>query len=171
MKKKTRWHKSKLSQARREVLEEFGEYCHTRYKGTYHNSEDGWRYAYDGEVVTMLEDFLDQPKHKSKPVISKTETTKWWRKPFDKKFTRKSRGLEDKGKYMDRWFVRETTAKELKDFIDDVASRVKREERIKTLKWFQKKLKIVRLNMVGYSSLDGSGDVSELLDKIEHKLK
>ena len=43
-----------------------------------------------------------------------------WEKEFDKKFTRKSKGLEDKGKYMDRWFVRETTSEELKDFISQL---------------------------------------------------
>jgi len=36
---------------------------------------------------------------------------------FNKKFTRKSKGLEDKGKYRDDWFVRETTSKELKQFL------------------------------------------------------
>ena len=40
-----------------------------------------------------------------------------WEKEFDKKFTRKNKGLEDKGKFMDRWFVRETTAEELKTWI------------------------------------------------------
>lgn len=39
---------------------------------------------------------------------------------FDKKFTRKSKGLENKGQYMDRWFVRETTARKLKEFIKKV---------------------------------------------------
>jgi len=43
-----------------------------------------------------------------------------WKIEFDKKFTRKSKGLKDKGKYMDRWFVRETTSEELKDFISQL---------------------------------------------------
>lgn len=51
-----------------------------------------------------------------KPTKQKTD----WEKEFDKKFTRKSKGLEDKGKYMDRWFVRETTSEELKDFISQL---------------------------------------------------
>jgi len=51
-----------------------------------------------------------------KPTKQKTD----WGKEFDKKFTRKSKGLEDKGKYMDRWFVRETTSEELKDFISQL---------------------------------------------------
>lgn len=51
-----------------------------------------------------------------KPTKQKTD----WEKEFDKKFTRKSKGLEDKEKYMDRWFVRETTSEELKDFISQL---------------------------------------------------
>ena len=40
-----------------------------------------------------------------------------WSSRFDKKFTRKCLGGKEKGQYMDKWFVRETTAKELKVFI------------------------------------------------------
>ena len=40
-----------------------------------------------------------------------------WSSRFDKKFTRKCLGGKEKGQYMDKWFVRETTAKELKNFI------------------------------------------------------
>jgi len=39
-------------------------------------------------------------------------------KEFDKKFTRKSKGLEDKGKFRDDWFIKDyITSKEVKDFI------------------------------------------------------
>lgn len=55
-----------------------------------------------------------------------------WEKEFDKKFTRKSKGLEDKGKYMDRWFVRETTSEELKDFISQLLS-TQRQQLIKAI--------------------------------------
>jgi hypothetical protein len=46
-----------------------------------------------------------------------------WIKRFDKRFTRKSKGEEDKGKYRDDWFVRETTAEQLKSFIQSEIDR------------------------------------------------
>jgi len=38
-------------------------------------------------------------------------------KQFRKEFTRRSKNPEDKGKYRDDWFVRETTSKELIAFL------------------------------------------------------
>ena len=46
-----------------------------------------------------------------------------WSSRFDKKFTRKCLGGKEKGQYMDKWFVRETTAKELKNFISSELQR------------------------------------------------
>jgi hypothetical protein len=40
---------------RRFVLNDFAEYCHARYKGCTMDE-----YAYDGEVVTMAEDYLNK---------------------------------------------------------------------------------------------------------------
>lgn len=65
-----------------------------------------------------------------KPIPNKQKID--WEKEFDKKFTRKSKGLKDKGKYMDRWFVRETTSEELKDFISQLLS-TQRQQLIKAI--------------------------------------
>ncbi len=43
-----------------------------------------------------------------------------WEKDFDKRWTRKSKGLKDKGKYRDDWFViHETISREVKQFINE----------------------------------------------------
>lgn len=60
-------------------------------------------------------------------------------KEFDKRFTRKSKGLENKGQYVDRWFVRETTAKDLKDFIRSLAFSIRKET-----------IKEVRVKVIGF---------------------
>lgn len=72
--------------------------------------------------------------------MSKTKPThkEAWNKEFDKKFTRKALGLKEKGKYMDGWFVRETTAKDLKDFIRSDHARIKKELLEKVKKIFPK---------------------------------
>jgi len=46
-----------ITKAREEALNEFAEYAHTRYKGC---TQD--EYAYDGEVITMVEDYQDRLK-------------------------------------------------------------------------------------------------------------
>lgn len=46
---------SLISEQVRLTLEDFAEYCHIRYKGC---TQD--EYAYDGEVVTMVEDYIAQ---------------------------------------------------------------------------------------------------------------
>jgi len=41
-----------------------------------------------------------------------------WEKEFDKKFTRKSLGLKDKGEFKRKWFLRDDIkAEEMVDFI------------------------------------------------------
>ena len=76
-----------------------------------------------------------------------------WEKEFDKKFTRKSKGLEDKGKYMDRWFVRETTSEELKDFISQLLLTQRQElikEIIKGLSFYDYKGNIKTVELIEY---------------------
>jgi hypothetical protein len=46
-----------------------------------------------------------------------TKTSQTMEERFDKKFTRISMGGKDKGMYKRRWFVRETTAEQLLEFI------------------------------------------------------
>lgn len=73
-----------------------------------------------------------------------------WIKEFDKKFTRKSKGGENKGKFMDRWFVRETTTGDLKSFIRSLVASAEqrgREEVIKKMKEFINQLKIVKVHI------------------------
>jgi len=41
-----------------DMLNEFGEYCHTRYKGFESTEPNKYVYQYDSEVVCMLDDFL-----------------------------------------------------------------------------------------------------------------
>jgi hypothetical protein len=44
---------------KKELLEQFAEYAHTRYKGC--SMENGqWVYSYNTEVVCMIDDFLKQ---------------------------------------------------------------------------------------------------------------
>lgn len=47
-----------------------------------------------------------------------------WEEEFDKLFTRKSKGLADKGQYRDDWFVKDgVTSKEVKSFIRQLIPR------------------------------------------------
>ena len=57
--------------------------------------------------------------------IGENLKTKKWIDKFDQEFTRVSQGLEDKGKYMDNWFIVEgTTAGEVKQFIEDLMVKI-----------------------------------------------
>lgn len=57
-----------------------------------------------------------------------------WEKEFDKKWTRKSKGSEDKGKYRDDWFViHETISREVKSFILSEITKAKEEAHQQTL--------------------------------------
>lgn len=71
---------------------------------------------------------VDVTPKKQKPIMAKSPQLKPnnpndWSSRFDKKFTRKCLGGKEKGQYMDKWFVRETTAKELKNFISSELQR------------------------------------------------
>ena len=96
-----------------------------------------------------------------------------WEKEFDKKFTRKSKGLEDKGKYMDRWFVRETTSEELKDFISQLLLTQRQEliEEIEEIVGEDEKENI--LNVLGTRHIDGLMNESrnKLRQQIRERLK
>jgi hypothetical protein len=82
-----------------------------------------------------------------------------WEKKFDKLFTRKSKGLEDKGEYRDDWFVRETTSRQVKDFIRSLLL-----EPVKT------KPEIEKLPTTDYLSHDWPGNMfsklNELIDRV-----
>jgi len=71
---------------------------------------------------------VDVTPKKQKPIMAKSPQLKPnnpndWSSRFDKKFTRKCLGGKEKGQYMDKWFIRETTAKELKNFISSELQR------------------------------------------------
>jgi len=44
-----------------EMVEKFSEFCHTKYKGCSQASGE-WEYSYEGEVITMAEEFLSSLK-------------------------------------------------------------------------------------------------------------
>lgn len=52
-----------LSSSKQEVIEDFAEFCHTKYNGTTQllNSGD-WEYSYKQEVVTMAKEYLNTLK-------------------------------------------------------------------------------------------------------------
>jgi hypothetical protein len=51
-----------MKKATKQQLEDFAEFCHTRYLGCEKNpdieSPDEWMYEYSNEVVCMIEDYL-----------------------------------------------------------------------------------------------------------------
>jgi hypothetical protein len=78
---------------------------------------------------------------------------------FDKKWTRKSKGLEDKGKYRDDWFVKEATiSRDVKSFLSQSITQSYEEGREesmnnpKTVEWTDNSKKII-LDLCG-----GKGD-------------
>ena len=50
-----------IQQQREEVVEKFSEFCHTKYKGCSQASGE-WEYSYEGEIITMAEEFLSSLK-------------------------------------------------------------------------------------------------------------
>ena len=51
-----------FNEAKEEMLEDFAEYCHTKYNGTTRTENDDWEYSYKDEVIIMAEEYLKNIK-------------------------------------------------------------------------------------------------------------
>ncbi len=96
----------------------------------YHKDGRSW-----GDTVRAMSHLMHEIFSQNKNNMNHPHTTDDWENEFDKRFTRKSKGGENKGKFMNQWFVRETTtAGELKDFIRSQLSKVREEEYVRGYK-------------------------------------
>lgn len=99
-----------------------------------------------------------------------------WVKEFDEKFTRKNKGYPDHGKYMNGWFIRETTAKQLKQFISSLRSQAYEEGKREAIEEENKRR---ALEAVTYGHIVDSGNVTlkemaqkvrgEAIEEVKHK--
>lgn len=137
---------------------DFGEEVNYLQTGNGHCLMCHKNYKNDQHIVKCHEKGIEPTPYaceKCKEIIS--NPTSDWKEKFDEKFTRRSLGLEDKGRFRDDWFVRESSkSRDIKNFIESLLAA----ERARIAGEIRK----LEMNCIG----DSQGRCEEANEALEH---